>query len=101
MKSITATCIPAALMALTVALPASAAHNNPWATPEDDVLAKNHDANQKQSVGTPGQDEMQGTMDRNMTSDPGNRGMGGARLGGSAGGPGGGGGMGGGGHGGR
>jgi hypothetical protein len=86
-------------MALAVALPASAAHNNPWATPEDDVLAKNHDANQEQSIGTPGEDEMRGTMDRNMTSDPGNRGMGGARLGGGR--SGGGGGMGGGGHGGR
>lgn len=89
-----------AILSLAFALPAGAAHNNPWATPEDDVLAKNHDANQEQSAGTPGEDEMGGTMDRNITSQPGNRGTGGIGPGGGHG-DGGGSMGGGGGHGGR
>lgn len=52
------------LIATTVislmAAPAFAAHGNPWATEGDTVLGKNHDANQVQSVGTPGKDEMRG-----------------------------------------
>ncbi|SNS95476.1 hypothetical protein [Antarctobacter heliothermus] len=39
-------------------------HANPWATAEDTVLSKNHDANQAKSVGTPGEDEMRGAMTR-------------------------------------
>jgi len=79
----------ATILSLAFALPAGAAHNNPWATPEDDVLAKKHDAKQEQSAGTPDEDEMSGTMDRNITSQPGNRGTGGAGPGGGHGGGGG------------
>lgn len=43
---------------------ALADHNNPWATAEDTVLSKNHDANQLKSAGTPGEDEMRGVMVR-------------------------------------
>jgi len=50
---------------LLVASSAQAAHNNPWATPEDDVLAKNHEQNQEKSIGTPEQDEMRGIMNQN------------------------------------
>jgi hypothetical protein len=42
--------------------PAAAAHNNPWATTEDTVLGFKHDDNQEKSVGTPGQDQMQGAL---------------------------------------
>lgn len=44
--------------------PVMAAHNNPWATSTDVVLAKNHDENQVQSEDTPGTDEMRGTMEQ-------------------------------------
>lgn len=49
-------------LAVFAATPALAAHNNPWAASEDTVLGKNHDANQEQSAGTPGEDEMRGDM---------------------------------------
>lgn len=55
-------------VALGLALMSGAAqadHANPWATAEDTVLAKNHDANQARSIGTPGEDEMRGVMARN------------------------------------
>lgn len=42
--------------------PAFAAHNNPWATSTDELLAKKHDDNQRQSADTPGTDEMRGDM---------------------------------------
>ena len=90
--------VAAIALSLAFAVPASAAHNNPWATPEDDVLAKKHDGRQEKSADTPGQDEMRGTMDRDVTADPGRRGMSGPRSGNGAGG---GAGAAGGGHGGR
>lgn len=40
--------------------PAMAAHNNPWAGQDDTVLARNHDENQAQSIGKPGEDQMRG-----------------------------------------
>jgi hypothetical protein len=51
-----------AALAVIAATPVLADHNNPWATPEDTLLAQNHDDNQEQSVGTPGEDEMRGVM---------------------------------------
>lgn len=51
-----------AVLAVMAATPLFADHNNPWATPEDTLLAKNHDENQEQSIGTPGEDEMHGVM---------------------------------------
>ncbi|WP_372922765.1 hypothetical protein [Roseovarius sp.] len=50
------------VLSILTTAPALAAHNNPWATPEDTVLGKNHDANQEQSMGRPGEDEMRGDM---------------------------------------
>lgn len=44
------------------AAPALAAHNNPWATDDDTVLAKYHEENQEESIGTPGEDEMLGRI---------------------------------------
>ena len=44
---------------------ALAAHANPWAGEDDEVNAQFHDENQARSVGTPGEDEMRGTMTRN------------------------------------
>jgi hypothetical protein len=52
-----------AALAATLALgstPAAAAHNNPWAGPEDSVEAQFHDDNQERSAETPGSDEMHG-----------------------------------------
>ena len=54
----------AALLALVTALPALAGHANPWATDEDSVNNQNHEENQEQSIDTPGEDEMLGTMVR-------------------------------------
>jgi len=54
-----------ALSALTFTGTAYAGHANPWATPEDDILMQYHDENLEQSVDTPGEDEMLGTMDQN------------------------------------
>lgn len=54
----------AAALTMAVSLPVQADHANPWATEEDSVLAKNHDANQARSIGTPGEDEMRGVMTR-------------------------------------
>lgn len=48
-----------------------AAHNNPWATDLTTVLGKNHDTNQAQSEGTPGQDEMRGNMNQNVSPNAG------------------------------
>lgn len=54
----------AALFAVA-ALPAFADHANSWADDDDEVLSQFHDANQARSVGTPGEDEMNGVMERN------------------------------------
>lgn len=48
--------------AFALVSPAFAAHNNPWASATDDLLAKKHDDNQSQSADTPGTDEMRGDM---------------------------------------
>ena len=52
---------------------ALAAHNNPWATAEDTVLAKNHDAYQAARPGT-GEDRMLGDMVQAGADRGGNRG---------------------------
>ncbi|WP_323772134.1 hypothetical protein [Antarctobacter sp.] len=69
---------------------AQADHGNPWATADDTVLSKNHDANQAKSVGTPGEDEMRGALTRaarGKLDDPqSNRGASGAGKGGGKGG---------------
>ena len=88
----------AALFAVA-ALPAFADHANSWADDDDEVLSQFHDANQARSVGTQGEDEMNGVMERNSFGKGGG-GEGGGHGGGEGGGAGGGGGHGGGGHGG-
>ena len=64
--------------------PAAAAHNNPWAGPDDAVEAQFHDDNQAESAGTPGRDEMHGmeagaTAGRDAVPGPGGRGGGATR----------------------
>lgn len=59
-KTTFATAIGIALMSA----PVQAEHANPWAGEDDTVLAKNHDTNQARSIGTPGEDEMRGVMNR-------------------------------------
>ncbi|MDV7142712.1 hypothetical protein R3X27_08455 [Tropicimonas sp. TH_r6] len=49
-----------ALVAIFTATASMAAHNNPWAGPEDDVNGENHDTNQAYSVDRTGEDEMTG-----------------------------------------
>ena len=53
-----------AILLCGLSAPVFAAHANPWANPDDNVMAKMHDTNQARSVGTPGQDEMNGQMTR-------------------------------------
>jgi len=71
-----------AILAVIFALLASptfASHANPWATEEDAVLSRYHDANQSKSVGTPGTDEMRGAMvrrARGKLENPGRTGIG-------------------------
>ncbi len=76
----TRTLLLAAAIGVAAGSAAYAAHNNPWATEDDIVLAKKHDANQLKSVGTPGEDEMRGNMKQTgaSTSGGGNRGSGGS-----------------------
>ncbi len=49
----------AAVLSATASM---AAHNNPWAEPEDSVEGKNHDTNQAYSADRPGEDEMHGVQ---------------------------------------
>jgi len=58
-SSLCLACLMAALSG-----PALADHANPWATEDDVVQSKNHDANQAGSIDTPGEDEMRGKMTR-------------------------------------
>ncbi|MGP6088761.1 hypothetical protein [Antarctobacter jejuensis] len=90
----------ATVAAAALALGSGAAladHGNPWATAEDTVLSKNHDANQLKSAGTPGEAEMRGVLTRNAfgktggSASDGKAGSGGGAAGGSGGGKGGGG----------
>lgn len=64
------TLIAIAMLAVSTA-PVLASHNNPWATSTDTVLAKNHDANQLQSIDTPGEDEMKGRLIQNVSPNAG------------------------------
>jgi len=57
--------LSASLVAILITGPAIAGHNNPWATPDDDLLMQYHDENLEQSVATPGEDEMLGIMNQN------------------------------------
>lgn len=57
----------ASLVAILIAGPAAAGHNNPWATADDDLLMQYHDENLEQSVDTPGEDEMLGIMVQNAS----------------------------------
>ncbi|WP_146344222.1 hypothetical protein [Falsiphaeobacter marinintestinus] len=52
------------LILTTASSRAMAAHANSWADGDDSVVSANHDSNQAKSVGTPGQDEMNGAMSR-------------------------------------
>jgi hypothetical protein len=71
--------IPSAVLAATLLLSgagqALAAHANPWAGPEDNVLGAMHDTNQARSVDTPGEDEMNGAMTRSATGKTGDDGI--------------------------
>ncbi|MBV7392579.1 hypothetical protein [Mameliella sediminis] len=58
------TTLAAALGLVLMSGAALASHANPWATADDTVLEKYHDANQAKSIGTPGEDEMRGAMTR-------------------------------------
>jgi len=49
-------------MAGSIAPPLIAGHANPWATEPDVLEMQYHEHNLAQSVGTPGEDEMLGTM---------------------------------------
>lgn len=73
-------------IALFGMLPAFASHNNPWATPDDTVQAKNHDVNQDQSIDTPGEDEMLGEMIQHANRGPSSSSEGGGETGGGHGG---------------
>lgn len=59
--------LSASLVAILITGPAIAGHNNPWATPDDDLLMQYHDENLEQSVDTPGEDEMLGIMVQNAS----------------------------------
>lgn len=73
----------AALIASVISTTAvNAAHNNPWAGPDDTVLAKKHDTNQAKKPGT-GQDEMRGDQAQTGAERDGNRGQGAADHGGA------------------
>ncbi|WP_439155065.1 hypothetical protein [Yoonia sp.] len=78
MKSIR---LAGAVVAVALCTPAIAAHNNPWATETDAVLAKNHDENQAQSIDTPGTDEMRGNVVQNVNDKAGSGTGGGAGSG--------------------
>ncbi|WP_420324803.1 hypothetical protein [Mameliella sp.] len=80
-KTMLAAAIGFALISASV----QADHANPWAGEDDTVLSRNHDANQARSIGTPGENEMRGVMNRRAhgkLADP--RGFGGAAGGASA-----------------
>ena len=81
-SSICLACILAALSG-----PALADHGNPWASEDDFVLSKNHDANQARSIDTPGEDEMRGKLTRSAHGKLGGR-LGGGKVGGGHGGQG-------------
>lgn len=66
------------VLAVALVSPAVAGHNNPWATSTDVILSKNHDDNQVQSVDTPGEDEMNGTMVQSAHGKTGGAASGGA-----------------------
>ena len=76
------------------AVSALAAHNNPWAGSDDTVLAKEHDANQEKSLDTPGEDQMRGALNQNVSPKAGGgrsnaaSGSGAGQPGGGNGGPG-------------
>ena len=59
--------LSASLVAILITGSAVAGHNNPWATPDDDLLMQYHDENLEQSVDTPGEDEMLGIMVQNAS----------------------------------
>ncbi|MGA9433637.1 MAG: hypothetical protein WBV62_05320 [Roseobacter sp.] len=69
-----------------IATPTLAAHNNPRAGPEDTAQTTNHDANQEKSIGTAGEDEMNGQSDQdaNTTAGGGQNGNRGHGAGGSS-----------------
>jgi len=48
-----------------IATPLFAGHNNPWSSETDTIQEQYHDEKLQQSVDTPGEDEMNGVMDRN------------------------------------
>ncbi|GGE50103.1 hypothetical protein [Actibacterium pelagium] len=57
----------AVILALCAGLasPALAGHNNPWTDDLSILKEQYHDANQEQSIDTPGEDEMRGEMEQN------------------------------------
>lgn len=72
MKSKLSNSVPLGLVLLTLSTaPVWAAHGNPWAGTDDEVNAQFHDVNQAKSLNTPGEDEMHGQTNRNVSPNAG------------------------------
>jgi hypothetical protein len=65
------TTILGVMVSVAMAGAAVAAHNNPWTDDLNTVLSKAHDTNQAKSEGKPGQDEMRGNMNQNVSANAG------------------------------
>lgn len=68
MKPKLSNAMPLGLVLLTLSVaPVFADHGNPWAGPDDNVKSQFHDENQEKSLNTPGEDEMYGRTNRNVS----------------------------------
>ena len=74
MKSTLSNSVPLGLVLLTLSVaPVLADHGNPWAGPDDKVNSQFHDASQEKSLNTPGEDEMHGQANRNVSPNAGGK----------------------------
>jgi hypothetical protein len=72
MKSTLFNSVPLGLVLLTLSTAVVLAdHGNPWAGPDDQVKSQFHDVNQEKSLNTPGEDEMHGQTNRNVSLNAG------------------------------
>ena len=72
MKSPLSNSVPLGSVLLTLSTtPVWAAHANPWAGPDDEVKSQFHDENQEKSLDTPGEDEMHGQSNRDVSPNAG------------------------------
>ena len=72
MKPTLSNSVPLGLVLLTLLVaPVLADHGNPWAGPDDEVKSQFHDANQEKSLNTPGEDEMHGQTNREVSPNGG------------------------------